>query len=174
MRDIAFLTRIAERSSSPAPLLAAVGPSNGRHRSWPQRELEKVLQSVAGKTVAVWGLTYKPGTDTLRRSSAVELCRWLLERGAVVNARDPAVRHLPEEVSRVRLCATPQEAACNADALVVMTGWREFSETSMAAVLPTMRAPNVLDPARVLPASTAGLRGIRYLAVGAPRGAWLS
>jgi UDPglucose 6-dehydrogenase len=169
MRDIAFLTRIAEQSSSPTPVLAAVRPSNGRHQSWPRRKLEEVLQRLAGKTVAVWGLTYKPGTDTLRRSSSVELCRWLVARGAAVRAHDPAVRHLPEDISQVELCATPEEAARNADALVVMTGWPRFAETSMAAVLPTMKAPNVLDPARVLPAATSALRGIRYFAVGAAR-----
>jgi UDPglucose 6-dehydrogenase len=69
----------------------------------------------------------------------------------------------------VQLCATPEEAARNADALVVMTGWPRFAETSMTAVLPTMKAPNILDPARVLPASTMALRGIRYFAVGAAK-----
>jgi UDP-glucose 6-dehydrogenase len=47
------------------------------------------LKPLAGRRVAVWGLTYKPGTDTLRRSLAVELCRWLLEQGAQVQAHDP-------------------------------------------------------------------------------------
>jgi UDPglucose 6-dehydrogenase len=174
MRDVAFLIRVAARSSSPTPVLAAVRPSNGHHQSWPQRKLEEVLGILEGKSVAVWGLTYKPGTDTLRRSSSVELCRWLLERGALVRAHDPAVRHLPADICRVRLCATPEEAARDADALVVMTGWPHFGELSMAAVLPTMNARNVLDPARVLPPSTAALRGIRYLCVGAARGAPLS
>jgi UDP-glucose 6-dehydrogenase len=51
-------------------------------------------QTLAGQHVAIWGLTYKPGTDTLRRSSAIELCRWLLAVGATVTAHDPAVIHM--------------------------------------------------------------------------------
>jgi UDPglucose 6-dehydrogenase len=169
MRDVAFLERIAAESS-PTPVLAAVRTSNGHHQSWPRRKLEDVLGVLAGKTVAVWGLTYKPGTDTLRRSSSVELCRWLLARGARVRAHDPAVRNLPQDASQVRVCATPEEAARDADALVIMTGWPSFGEAPMAAVLAVMKAPNVLDPARVLPASTAALRGIRYFAVGTAQG----
>lgn len=166
LRDIGFLARIAEQASAATPLLAAVKPSNAHHQSWPRRKLEAALLRLAGKTIAVWGLTYKPGTDTLRRSAAVELCRWLLERGAIVRAHDPAVRRLPQDLSQVQLCATPLEAARGADALVVMTGWPVFGQTPMDTVVSAMKAPNVVDPARVLPASTAALEGIRYFAVG--------
>jgi len=167
LRDIGFLGRLAAQSSSTTPLLAAVRPSNLHHRSWPRRRLEQVLPELAGSAVAVWGLTYKPGTDTLRRSGAVELCRWLLERGALVRAYDPAVRELPQEISQVRLCATPEDAARGADALVVMTAWPRFTAIAMEGVLQTMKTPNVIDPARVLPPTTAALDGIRYFAVGA-------
>jgi UDPglucose 6-dehydrogenase len=171
LRDIGFLARIAAQSSSPTPVLAAVKPSNAHHQSWPRRKLEALLPELAGKTVAVWGLTYKPGTDTLRRSSSVELCRWLLQRGAAVRAHDPAVHRLPQDLSQVQVCATPEEAARGADALVVMTAWPRFAETSIDGILPTMNSPNVVDPGRVLPASTAALQGIRYFAVGVARAA---
>ena len=49
--------------------------SNDAHKSWPQRKLLELLGNLAGKTVAVWGLSYKPGTDSIRRSAAIELCR---------------------------------------------------------------------------------------------------
>src|SRR5205807_818835 len=90
-RDVAFLNQLSVDAGIRAPLLQAVKPSNDNHRQWPHRKLEQVVGRLEGKTIAVWGLTYKPGTDTLRRSSAVELCRWLLDRGASVRAHDPAV-----------------------------------------------------------------------------------
>jgi UDPglucose 6-dehydrogenase len=68
--------------------------SNAAHRGWAARRLTAALGSLEGKKVAVLGLTYKPGTDTLRRSSAVELCDWLVQQHARVSVHDPAVRRV--------------------------------------------------------------------------------
>ncbi len=82
----------------------------------------------AGRS-AVWGLTYKPGTDTLRRSSAVELCRWLHAQGARVRAHDPAVRALPAGLAaHVELTDSAAAAADGASALVVATPWPEYRD----------------------------------------------
>ena len=165
-RDVSFLNRIAEDAGVQGPLLAAVKASNDHHRSWPHRKIQEVLGRVAGSTVGVWGLTYKPGTDTLRRSSSVELCRWLLGQGAQVRVHDPAVKRLPKDLSRIHLSPTPEDAAENADALIVMTGWPEYRQVRLEAVLPRMKERNIIDPARILPASVSGLNNVRYFAVG--------
>src|SRR5262249_19142379 len=83
-RDVAFLTELGARHGLVLPLLGGVRPSNDAHQQWARRRLEDRLGSLAGATVAVWGLTYKPGTDTLRRSAAIELCRSLAAAGATV------------------------------------------------------------------------------------------
>jgi len=167
-RDVQFLTALALETNIRTPLLHSVRESNDHHRGWPARKLEEVLGSLEGKTVAVWGLTYKPGTDTLRRSSSVELCRWLLSRKASVRAHDPGVRELPADLSSVRLCASAQDAADSADALVVMTAWPEYRQIERSA-LGTMKQSYVIDPARVLPPAVATLPGVRYIAVGVPK-----
>ena len=77
-----FCARSAAAGDRPTPLMDGVLASNAAHRLWAQRRLERELGALAGAKVAIWGLTYKPGTDTLRRSSAVELCRWLVESEA--------------------------------------------------------------------------------------------
>lgn len=166
-RDVAFLNRVGSDAALRTPLLESVKASNDHHRGWPERKLEETLHGVAGKTVAVWGLTYKPGTDTLRRSSAVELCRRLLDLGAAVRAFDPAIAGQPQALARVQLCASAEEAARGADALVVMTGWPQFRAVPMETVCKAMRTANVIDPGRVLPASAAALPGMHYFAVGA-------
>ena len=123
-RDVVFLSQLGQERGVATHLLSSVKTSNDAHRSWAQRRLTQLLRGLAGRTVAVWGLTYKPGTDTLRRSSAVELCRWLHEQGAIVCAHDPAVKELPEEIAaHVRLAATPVDAVSGASALVVATPW---------------------------------------------------
>lgn len=167
-RDVSFLNRIGDDAGLRSPLLNAVKTSNDNHRQWPRRKIEEVIGRLAGSTVCVWGLTYKPGTDTLRRSSSIELCRWLLDQGAAVRAHDPAVKRLPVELSAISLFRTPEEAASGSDALIVMTGWPEYRKVHLESLLPRMNKPNVIDPARILSSAVAGLRTVQYFAVGTP------
>jgi UDPglucose 6-dehydrogenase len=165
-RDIAFLTKLSLQHQLPIHLVPAVRASNDAHKGWPRRRLLQLLDDLNGKNIAVWGLTYKPGTDTLRRSSAVELCQWLLERGAKVQAYDPAVRNLPESYAAIDLCTSPLGAAQNADALVIATEWPEFRAISMQEISAVMRTPIVLDANRFLGASLETISEITYAAVG--------
>jgi UDPglucose 6-dehydrogenase len=68
-RDVVFLSELGHARGVATHLLSSIKPSNDAHRAWAQQRLEQLLDGVSGKTIAVWGLTYKPGTDTLRRSS---------------------------------------------------------------------------------------------------------
>jgi UDPglucose 6-dehydrogenase len=150
-RDIAFLTKLCQDHGLSGELLNAVAASNTDHKNWPSRRLTDILGSLKEKTIAVWGLTYKPGTDTLRRSTAIELCRWLLQQGAQVKAHDPVVKTLPTDlVDRVSLCATPLEALQNADALVVATEWPDYASIPPVDVMEKMKSPNIIDANRFL------------------------
>jgi UDPglucose 6-dehydrogenase len=116
----------------------------------------------------VWGLTYKPGTDTLRRSASVELCTELAGQGVVVQAFDPAVRTLPRELAaQMTLAPTAEAAARNASALVVATEWPDFLKVDLDTALAIMKHRLVLDPNRFLAAALAG-KPVEYLAVGVP------
>jgi UDPglucose 6-dehydrogenase len=120
--------------------------------------------------VAVWGLTYKPGTDTLRRSSSVELCRWLSVQGAEVVAFDPAVRSLPDDLrAAVTLAPDALASAAGASALVVATEWPVFRGVDADVLVARMRDPLVCDPNRFLASSLADDPRIHYVTVGRPR-----
>jgi UDPglucose 6-dehydrogenase len=165
-RDVAFLAALAEEGGLSLPLLAGVRPSNERHKGWALRHVEAALPR--GAAVAVWGLTYKPGTDTLRRSAAVELCSALADRGFAVRAHDPAVRVLPADLAaRVELRPTPEEAARGASALVVATEWPAYRAVDLAGAIGGMARPLVLDPNRFLAERVRGL-AVEYRAVGTP------
>jgi len=168
-RDIAFLVEMGRAKDVPMNLLAAVKTSNDAHKHWARRALQHALGDLRGKTIAVLGLTYKPGTDTLRRSSAVELCRWLREQGARVVAFDPAVKTLPDEWTRVIELRSSIEAALrDADAAVIATEWPEFTAIRTDDVVRWMRQPIVLDVSRFLDKNLSGDARIRYIAVGKP------
>ena len=164
-RDIVFLARLGKENAAEPAVIEAVKTSNDAHRRWPQRRLQQLLGEVRGSDVAVWGLTYKPGTDTLRRSAAIELCHWLLKEGARVTAHDPAVKALPPELaSRIGLAKTPAEAASSAKAVVVMTEWPEYREINGE----TLAGKIVIDANRFLASRVAGEPSITYVTVGKP------
>jgi UDPglucose 6-dehydrogenase len=174
-RDISFLRSLAEREQLPAHVFAGVADANGAHKRWTERKLTELLardgqpRGGAGHgVVAVWGLTYKPGTDTLRRSSAIELCRRLLAAGVEVRAHDPAVRALPDDLAEIELCADPLTAARGAEALVVCTPWSEYRDVDPGELLAALREPVVIDAAGFLAASVGVLAAVRYVRVGSP------
>jgi UDPglucose 6-dehydrogenase len=149
-----------------------VRPSNEAHKQWARRRLEDRLGALAGKTIAVWGLTYKPGTDTLRRSASVELCRDLAAAGAAVVAWDPAIRALPDELAQVvALAADAGSALRGASALVIATEWPELAKLPLAGPVRTMQRRLVVDANRFLAkafAEVSDLAGLEYYAVGVP------
>src|SRR5262249_54563203 len=170
-RDILFLRTLAERHGLPDNVFAGVVDANAAHRGWTKLKLADQLKSQSrpdGATVAIWGLTYKPGTDTLRRSGAIELCRWLLARGVTVSAHDPAVKRLPADLTPgVSLCESPLEAVRGAAALAICTAWPEYAEVSAERVLSELQRPVVIDAAGFTARSLGAHPGIRYVRVGA-------
>jgi UDPglucose 6-dehydrogenase len=173
-RDIGFLRGLAKRRGLPAHVFAGVADGNAAHKHWTRRKLLELLaddaeaaDALAGRTVAVWGLTYKPGTDTLRRSSAIELCRWLVGVGASVRAHDPAVSALPADLAGdVALCRSPVEAASGADALVLCTAWPDYLEVPIEQVVSALAIAQVVDPAGVLRDVLSAHPQVRHLRVG--------
>jgi len=168
-RDVTFLSQLGARHGLPTHLLSAVKASNDAHGGWARRRLSESLGGLAAKTIAVWGLTYKPGTDTLRRSSAIELCRWLVGQGARVQAHDPSIQRLPPDVSDAcHLAGDPFEAVTGADALVVATPWPDYRRIETSALAGLMSGNLVLDAGGYL-AATLGRDGrLQYVRVGQP------
>ncbi len=166
-RDVVFLSALGAAHDQPTHLLRAVLASNDTHQAWPRRALAARLGSLAGRTVAMWGLTYKPGTDTLRRSSALALAQWLAEQGARVQAHDPAVRALPPDLpAAIRLCPTPAAALAGAEAVVVATEWPDYRAVTADQVVGAMARPLVVDANRFLASSLGADPRVQYYAVG--------
>ena len=96
-RDIEFLKDVSKKYKLSIPLLESVKISNDNHKSWTKRKIQALFPSLKGTTITVWGIAYKAGTDTLRRSLTVELCNWLMLQGVNVRVHDPLVKELPVE-----------------------------------------------------------------------------
>jgi UDPglucose 6-dehydrogenase len=166
-RDVVTLAAIAADHDESAELITAIMRSNESHKAWALRRLEAIFGNLRGMTVAILGLTYKPGTDTLRRSSAIELCLALLARDARVQCYDPLVKALPSKLAAAKICESLPEALEEAEAAVIATEWPQIKEADWRTLVRTMKQPPViLDANRFLDLTADALQGGRYFAVG--------
>jgi UDPglucose 6-dehydrogenase len=173
-RDVGFLTHLAHHKGLSVPVLESVLPSNRLHNLWTFRKIVEVLgkgdiAALQGLRASILGLTYKPGTNTLRRSSAIELCLCLIRAGAHVKAFDPAVAELPDGLAPlINLQPSVMEAATDADVLVVATECPEFAELDPATVAVVMRHPVVIDQNGFIAPAFARSGIVSYFRVGKP------
>jgi UDPglucose 6-dehydrogenase len=166
-RDLRFLVERGRAVRAATPLLQGVLSSNETHSGWVRDRAHRMLTEIEQPVVAVLGLAYKAGTSTLRRSSAVELCRWLHDQGATVRAHDPAVHDLPGELSPIiGLIGEPLAALDGAHLAVVATEWPAFRGLRPTDFTARMRRPQVIDANHFLADVLGNDPRIRYVATG--------
>jgi len=165
-RDIEFLSEIASKNDITTPIISSVRISNNEHKNWVRNKLIKHFGTLSDVTVAIWGLTYKPGTSTIRRSAAVELCDWILSQGASINVFDPMAEELPAKwKSGVSRFSSGREALENAQALVVATEWPELLDIAANATTTEFSKMLVIDANGFVKDILAG-KAIKYCVVG--------
>jgi UDPglucose 6-dehydrogenase len=168
-RDVRFLIELGHRHGLPTPVLDGILASNNVHKEWAYEHVCRFVRGIPEPVVAVLGLTYKPGTSTLRRSAAIEICRKLHARGIRVQAHDPVVRILPAELQPIlQTFETPAEALCGADAAIVGTEWPELRTLRAVDFATRMRRPCVLDPSHFLAATLLDDPRVAYVCTGRP------
>jgi UDPglucose 6-dehydrogenase len=166
-RDLKTLRKLGARNGVETPLVEAVLRVNEHQNRVVTRKLRKVFGSLEGLTVGILGLTYKPGTSTLRRSAALEIIDELTAGGATVKAHDPRanLEELPA-VPNFEFCSNPGAVALRSDALVIVTEWPEFRSLDFCAIRDAMRNPLLIDAQNMLDAEEMTRMGFRYLGVG--------
>jgi UDPglucose 6-dehydrogenase len=165
-RDVRTLTELPLGDDVARHVLAGVIATNDLQQRWADRAVQREIAGAPDARIAVLGLTYKPGTDTLRRSDAVALSLRMHALGAFVVAYDPAVRRLPDELAAaISLAPDLDTALAGADILVIGTAWPEFAAIT-AERLYSMRRRVVVDAGRFLESALRHREGVRYLGVG--------
>lgn len=166
-RDIKILQHMSTRIGYEAPLVNGVISVNQRQNKNIVSKLERICGSLEGKVVGVLGLTYKPGTSTLRRSAAIEIIADIVGKGAMVNCYDP--KAAPSEIQlhhEFEFCDDAYAVAKDADALVFVTAWDEFKEMDFDRIRSMMKNPVVLDTQNMLDAERVRQAGIDYYGTG--------
>ena len=170
-KDISALIRIAEDAGYDFGLLRGVDQVNAEQFARVVAKVERMVGgSVDGRTVAVWGLTFKARTDDLRQSPALEISRRLSGLGARVCAYDPAVdaakAATDDRLAAVAVGADPYAVCEGAAVLVVLTEWDEFRRLDFAKVAEALAEPRVVDARNILDPAALRRRGFTYEGIG--------
>jgi len=169
-KDTAALISSAAEYGLTMPLVAAAREVNRRQREYVIKRLLEELKILKGRTIGVLGLAFKPSTDDLRDSAAIDIARQLLDRGAWVRAHDPvALTRARQEYSDMGISFADdiESVAFESDALVLVTEWPEYRDLPWERIARLMRGNLVLDGRNALDRARLEGAGIRYIGIGA-------
>ena len=170
-KDVGALVSSSSADGHDLELLPAVQRVNQRQR---RLLFERISEYFDGKlesrVIALWGLSFKPNTDDMREAASRALMEALWEAGCSVRAYDPvamdAARQLYPDQSRLILCASAEEAAQGADALAIVTEWRDFRSPDFGVLKSSLRAPVIFDGRNLYEPEHMRQMGFEYFGVG--------
>jgi len=173
-KDTLALVDIAAKAGYDFKILKAVVDVNEVQRDLFVEKIVGRLGDLKGKKIAVWGLSFKPNTDDIRESPALDIIGKLLAAGAAVAAFDPvAMEETAKILADVEYVDDAYAAAEGADALAVVTDWNEFKEANFKGLAKAMRRPLIFDGRNIYDPAKVEAAGIEYVGIGrrAPGGA---
>ena len=171
-KDIKALARTGEENGVEMRIIKAVEEVNEAQKTIVFRKLQEAFGgNVTGKTVAVWGLSYKPDTDDMREAPSLAVIDKLLENGATVRVFDPVAMEEAEKYlgGSVAYCSGKDDAATGADALVLMTEWRQFRLPAWKEIRGKMKGNVVIDGRNIYDAAELEAEGFSYRRIGSGR-----
>jgi UDPglucose 6-dehydrogenase len=167
-KDVKALIRMGRDAGLRLHLVEAVDRTNEAQKSVLVPRVAAHLGGLARKTIAVWGLAFKPRTDDMREAPAIAIIEGLLAGGAAVRAYDPKAEDQARRVfgGRITLCGRAYDAVAGADALVVVTEWSEFREPDFARIRSLMRHPAIFDGRNIYDPEVLRDLGFHYEGIG--------
>jgi UDPglucose 6-dehydrogenase len=171
-KDIAAFIAISEQLGTPFTLLREVQGINEGQKARFLKIIRETLWVLREKRIAVWGLTFKPDTDDVRSSVAIELVEQLLRERAHVIAYDPKGMHKVRAIKAIadaEFASSALEAVTDAEALIIGTDWNEFANVDLAVLKEKMRTPIVFDGRNLLDPETMRQFGFHYYSIGRAR-----
>lgn len=155
-KDVKALIAVAQKNNYDFKLLKDVYLINQEAKDRFVNKVLKTLSSVKGKTLAVWGLSFKPNTDDMREAPSIDIIKKLQQMGAKIKAFDPvASENAAKIIKNLEFSKSPKDAVRGADALLVLTEWNEFKQIDLSEIKSLMKKPylfdgrNIYDPEKV-------------------------
>ena len=171
-KDVLALLHTAHEYGYDSRLLRASIEVNTAQRNMVIQKLQEKLFILKGRTIGLLGLAFKPDTDDLRDAPSLHIAERLLQMGARVKAYDPIAMAACREQRpdlRIRFCESANDVAAEADALVLVTEWRQFRDLDLAALARAMARPILVDGRNLFSPDAARAAGFDYTGIGRPR-----
>jgi UDPglucose 6-dehydrogenase len=170
-KDVAALEHISKAVGYDNLFVNAIQTINkAQKKRFAEKLVQKLGRPIDGATIAVWGLAFKADTDDIRESAALDVIRYLLERGARVRATDPKAMENMKQIFKdeVEWMPDPVSAAVGADAVALLTDWPQYSTLPFRKIAATMNQPLIFDGRNCLHRDVMRENGFQYYPMGRP------
>jgi UDPglucose 6-dehydrogenase len=166
-KDVAALIQIGRTNRYPFRILPQVMAVNDGQRARFVQKIRNVVGNLRGKTLAVWGLSFKPNTDDMRDAPSLKVIPALRAKGAKLRLYDPVCMEKSKALFKnVKFCRTPYEAAQGADAIVLLTEWNEFKQIDFQKLKATVKQPVIVDGRNMYEPQEMAEKGFIYHGIG--------
>jgi UDPglucose 6-dehydrogenase len=166
-KDTRALTTVADYFGVETRIVDAVIEANERQRDAMLPKIDKLVGGLSGKQIGVLGLSFKPETDDMRESPAIEIIHGMIERGAKVRGFDPvAMEEAKHYIKGLDYAVDEYDAIKDADALVIITEWNQFRALDMEKVKSLLKSPKIADLRNIYEPSDMRQMGFEYVGVG--------
>jgi UDPglucose 6-dehydrogenase len=170
-KDVQALQRTSRAHGVELQVLKAVEDANDQQKHILLKKItERFGNDLSGKRFALWGLAFKPNTDDMREAPSRVLIEGLWQRGATVAAYDPAAMEETHRIygddQRLTLCDSPMAAMAGADALAIVTEWKEFRAPDFAAIKSALKIPVIFDGRNLYEPKAVREQGLEYFPIG--------
>ena len=170
-KDVKALIKIGKNNGHALKVLNAVEAANDVQKHVVAAKIKQHFgNDLSGKHFALWGLAFKPNTDDMREAPSRELINELLAAGATVTAYDPVAMHETQRIfkdePRLMLAENPMATLENADALAVVTEWKEFRSPDFASIRQKLKSPIIFDGRNIYDPKMVKAAGLTYRAIG--------
>jgi len=170
-KDVDAFVNISEKLGCSFDLLKGVRAINQQQKELFLNKIKDVLWIIKDKTIGILGLSFKPNTDDIRSSPAIDIIRALQSEGAKIKAYDPCAMEKTKEVlDKIRFCKDPYEVAKESDCLLVLTEWDEFKELDFAKIKKSLKRPFLIDGRNIYEPQRMKKLGFNYIGIGRAEG----
>ena len=166
-KDVKALSELMKQNKVKDKLLSAVNTINEDQRKFIFQKIKKMISPLKGKSIAVWGLAFKPKTDDIREAPSIDIIRELQKSGAKIRAFDPVAKINAKRVLKgVTFCSDPYSTVKGCDVLLVATEWNEFRVLDFEHVKRLLKQPNIIDGRNIYEPDEMRKAGFNYMGVG--------
>ena len=166
-KDVKALSELMKQNKIKDKLLSAVNTINEDQRKFIFQKIKKLISPLKGKSIAIWGLAFKPKTDDIREAPSIDIIRELQRSGAKVRAFDPVAKINAKKVLKgVTFCSDPYSTVKGCDALLVATEWNEFRTLDFEHVKRLLKQPNIIDGRNIYEPEEMRKAGFNYVGIG--------